>query len=59
MKTRHLLAATFLVLAQTHLHAGEATIAVAANFTGPMELIMPGVVSSPTVTNFNHPRKTP
>ncbi len=41
MKTRHLLAATLLALTQTYLHAGEATIAVAANFTGPMELIKP------------------
>ncbi len=41
MQLRHLLACSLLVLAQTLVHAGEATIAVAANFNGSMEIIKP------------------
>lgn len=41
MKLRHILACTALGLLQSLSMAGEATIAVAANFTGPMELIKP------------------
>lgn len=41
MKLRHIFACTALGLLQSLSMAGEATIAVAANFTGPMELIKP------------------
>jgi molybdate transport system substrate-binding protein len=41
MKTRRLLASALFALLLPIAHAGEATIAVAANFTGPMELIKP------------------
>jgi molybdate transport system substrate-binding protein len=41
MKIRHLLASVLFALALPIAHAGETTIAVAANFTGPMELIKP------------------
>jgi molybdate transport system substrate-binding protein len=41
MKIRHLLASALFALGLPSAYAGEATIAVAANFTGPMELIKP------------------
>lgn len=41
MKIRCLLASAQLALGIPLAHAGETTIAVAANFTGPMELIKP------------------
>lgn len=41
MKLLRLFACTVLGLAQPIAHGGETTIAVAANFTGPMELIKP------------------
>lgn len=41
MKIRRLLASALLALTLPLAHAAETTIAVAANFTGPMELIKP------------------